>query len=385
LILLSVAAFFYFAQQSIITDDQDKPIIAQKKEPVRKSGKEQYLSHAEIIENWLTLRGTYSNGVAYNVTPPVQWNGKTGECIIWKVKIDLPGKSSPVVHKNQILITGAAKDKKVVSAYNFTTGKLLWTVNVNDHVKGASIKADNIKDTGYAASTMAADGKRMFAIFTTGEIICFSYKGEYIWSKHVNVSDNMYGHASSLITFENKLYVQLDKTTDSKLLVLNSVDGAIIKTIARTDMISWASPVIYNQKEKAPQIIVNANPYTVSYNPVSDTENWRAECLTGDVASSICYYNDRIYATNIRSCLFSLNASDGKIIWESCDPVCPDTSSPVATVKFLFMATAPGVVSCINTADGSILWEEEFNNIFYSSPILADNKIFLIITDFGGE
>ena len=53
------------------------------------------------------------------------------------------------------------------------------------------------------------------------------------------------------------------------------------------------------------------------------------------------------------------------------------------TEKFLFMATAPGVVSCISTTDGSILWEEEFNNIFYSSPILADNKIF--VTDMKGD
>jgi len=180
-----------------------------------------------------------------------------------------------------------------------------------------------------------------------------------------------------MMVFENKLYVQLDKKTNSKLLVLNTATGDTIKTIARNDMTSWASPVIFYQKGQEPQLIVNANPYTISYNLNSDTENWRTECLTGDVAPSIAYFKDRIFTTNTRDALFCLDASTGKIIWESYDPVLPDTASPVVTKDFLFMATAPGVVSCINTADGSILWEKEFHHLFYSSPILADNKIFV--------
>ncbi len=384
LILLVTALFFYSAQNGAISTSLDQQPLAQADPAAAKEVKEgQYLSHDEITASWLNLRGPYGNGVAYNATPPIEWNGETGQGIIWKSEIDLLGQSSPVVHKDQIFITGASKTEQAVYSFDYSTGRLLWRVNVHDHITtpGEKIKEKKLIDTGYAASTMASDGERVFAIFTTGEIICLSYTGEHVWSRAVNLSDNTYGHSSSLMVYEDMLYVQLDKKSDSKLLILKCENGEEVNSVARKDMISWSSPVLYIQPEKEPQIIINANPYTISYSPAG-TENWRRECVFGDVASSVCYFENRIYATNIRACLFSLDAMDGKIIWESCDPLCPDASSPVATKDFVFMATAPGVVSCISTADGSLLWEEEMEEMFYSSPILADNKIF--VTDRKG-
>jgi len=42
------------------------------------------------------------------------------------------------------------------------------------------------------------------------------------------------------------------------------------------------------------------------------------------------------------------------------------------------MATSYGVVVCYDAKTGEIKWESEYDNGFYSSPILVEGKIYLI-------
>ena len=48
------------------------------------------------------------------------------------------------------------------------------------------------------------------------------------------------------------------------------------------------------------------------------------------------------------------------------------------TKDYLFLATSYGVVVCHNAKTGDLIWEKEFSNGFYSSPILVDDKIYII-------
>jgi outer membrane protein assembly factor BamB len=55
----------------------------------------------------------------------------------------------------------------------------------------------------------------------------------------------------------------------------------------------------------------------------------------------------------------------------------PNTASPLSIDSLLFLATATGTVTCHDNRDGTILWTQEFDRGFYSSPIAAGNKVFL--------
>ena len=65
--------------------------------------------------------------------------------------------------------------------------------------------------TGYAAPTMATNGRFVAAIFATGELACLAMDGERIWAKQLEVPSNHYGHASSLICNDEWLFVQYDQ------------------------------------------------------------------------------------------------------------------------------------------------------------------------------
>jgi len=46
--------------------------------------------------------------------------------------------------------------------------------------------------------------------------------------------------------------------------------------------------------------------------------------------------------------------------------------------KYLFLVTSYGVVVCYDAKTGSKYWIKEFGNTIYSSPVLAEGKIYLM-------
>jgi outer membrane protein assembly factor BamB len=58
-------------------------------------------------------------------------------------------------------------------------------------------------------------------------------------------------------------------------------------------------------------------------------------------------------------------------------------SSPVATDKYLFLATGNGDVACYNAEKGDTAWTHYFQEPFYASPIIADEKVYYL--DRGGK
>jgi hypothetical protein len=56
-----------------------------------------YPSAEEISKNWPRFRGPGGLGISAYTNVPTNWNGKTGDGILWKQKVPLPGHNSPVL------------------------------------------------------------------------------------------------------------------------------------------------------------------------------------------------------------------------------------------------------------------------------------------------
>ncbi len=117
----------------------------------------------------------------------------------------MPGNNSPIVWKDRIFLTGANKERREVYCFDTSSGKLLWQKEA-PATPQSTAKAPKVNDdTGYASSTAATDGRRVFAIFANGDLAAFDFNGNLAWSKSLGIPDNAYGHASSLVTYKNLL------------------------------------------------------------------------------------------------------------------------------------------------------------------------------------
>ncbi|MCL2689873.1 MAG: PQQ-binding-like beta-propeller repeat protein, partial [Chitinispirillia bacterium] len=191
-------------------------------------------SNDRSAAQWANFRGPGGIGISSSETAPVNFNVETMEGVRWKTKVPLEGFNSPVIYDGRIFLTGATKDARQVFCFDVNDGKLLWTYDVK--VKGSENrplpKVD--RETGFAAPTVAADGKRVYAIFATGELVSLTVKGKHVWSRLLDIPDNHYGHSSSLIESNGLLFVQLDEYDKGKLLALNSRTGKTVWEAPRT-------------------------------------------------------------------------------------------------------------------------------------------------------
>jgi outer membrane protein assembly factor BamB len=322
------------------------------------------------------FRGNYSNGISRAQGIPVKWDLQSGKNIAWRTEIPLGGQSSPVINGNHIFITGANEQSRTLFCYDLFTGKLLWSVEAKNIPGSPAVVPKTSDDTGLASSTVSTNGKQVCAIFATGDLICTDMSGKVLWSKNLGVPDNHYGYASSLLILNNQLFIQYDNRNTHQLIALNTTNGNIIWSKERDEKITWSSPSIAYINKK-PVLVLMGNPDIVAYNAISGEQLWKVKCLTGEVGASACSSNGIVFGASEYAKLVALNGTDGALLWESMDYL-PEASSPVATATHVYVATSYGVVAAFDAKTGVLKKEHETNAEFYSSPMLAEGKIFLI-------
>ncbi|MGZ2371270.1 outer membrane protein assembly factor BamB family protein [Ancylomarina sp. YFZ004] len=350
-------------------------IVEAKKKPAAKKYTGQYPSKA-MMSNFPSFRGPGGNGIAYHKNVPTEWDGATGKNIKWKVTPELHAYNSPVIWGDKLFLSGADANKKQVYCYNRTSGKLLWTADINN-VAGSLASPEVTPDTGHAAATVSTDGTFVFSIFSNGDLVALDMNGKPVWSKNLGVPDNHYGHSSSLVVFEDKLIVQYDHKKSGKVMALSTKTGDEVWSTDRKVKVSWASPVVVQNGDRA-EVILAADPCVASYDALTGEELWKLDCITGEVGPSVAYANGIVFALNEYASLVAIKTgANPEVLWEAYDYL-SDVPSPIATDKYLFVVTSYGLVACYDAQSGELYWEHEFDNGFYASPILVDEKIYLL-------
>ena len=331
----------------------------------------------DLRNNWPSFRGAEGNGIAYQKNIPLYWNGETGENIVWKTPMPKPGFNSPIIWQDLIFLSGADKTGQEVYGINRQTGKIKWQASLND-IPGSPAKKPKVSgDTGYAAPSMVTDGQRVYVIFATGDIAALDFNGKQVWAKNLGKPDNHYGHSSSLQIYKNILLVQYDHNDGNYLIGLNVLNGVELYRTERDVQISWASPLLIDSEDEA-QLILNSNPFVISYNPQNGKELWRVECMDGEVGPSPAYADGIVYVVNEFAILAAISLEgQPEVIWDYEDDL-SEVASLLATPEYLIMATSFGPVTCFNAKTGEVYWMHEFEEGFYSSPMLAGGHVYLM-------
>ena len=331
----------------------------------------------DFKKNQAVFRGYMGLGVSYHKNIPVSWNGSTGENIKWKVATSKRGYSTPVIWGDHIFISGGDSQSRIVACYNRHTGQLVWEKEVKD-IPGSPASPPRVtEDTGLAAPTMAVDGKRVYAIFATGNVVAFDLAGNKVWGRNLGVPNNHYGHSSSLQIWEAKLIIQYDTNTKGRMLALNTSTGESIWDVERPVHISWASPALIEVDGKI-QIVTTSDPFVMGHDLQTGAELWRVEAMMGEVGPSVAYEDGLVFATNEYARLVAVEPKpDTEYTWED-DEYLAEAASPVAHNGLLYLATSYGVLVCYDAKTGEKQWEKEFDEGFYSSPMIADGKLYII-------
>ncbi len=356
------------------------------------SGKSSFPTQKEIKAVWPRFRGPGGLGISQDMETPSSWNGSEPGAgkLLWKSGIPFPGHSSPVVWGDRVFISGYdVKDHLGhIICYHLQTGSCMWDRCVAMERDDEFAPPEPLFDEALgAASTMAVDGRRAYAIFANGDLAACDFEGNLAWSRHLGVPRNSYGHASSLAMFKSLLFVQYDQGKAegdrfiSKLYAFHGESGDVAWEADRPVLDSWTSPIVI-ETGSGPQLITVGTPWYIAYDPTSGKEIWKVYMEGGDLAPSPVFAAGLLFALvpNYDMCAIRIDGTgdvtNSHIAWISDENI-PDVASPVANDELLFLL-CNGLLTCCESRTGRKLWEHEFDSDFESSPTLVRDKLYLL-------
>jgi outer membrane protein assembly factor BamB len=229
--------------------------------------------------------------------------------------------------------------------------------------------------TGLAAPTPVTDGRRVYAVFPTGEVAAFDLSGKQVWARNIGPLENTYGFAASPTLYQDRLILQLDlgDSTQSRMLALDTRTGRELWKTPRPTGSGWASPVVAEFHGRL-QLITCGNPFVIGYDPADGKELWRIKALEGDIAPSPIVVGDRIIA--ISSSVFALKPGVSDPAWQFDDSV-PDIASAVSDGRHVYLLGPGGSLNCVDAQTGKAIWSQELDGRFSASPVIVEKTLLL--------
>jgi outer membrane protein assembly factor BamB len=243
------------------------------------------VSASAQAENWPQWRGPRSDAVSREKNVPTAWS-KT-ENVAWRLALPGPAGSTPVVWDDRIYLTSTAGESKQDLALLCvsTDGKILWQQVV------ASGSKDLRGDEGnFASPSPATDGQRVWCLFGTGDVACFTKDGKQVWK--FNVEDRygklniQFGLASTPVLDRGRLYLQIihgnmrTKDQEARVVCLDAATGNEIWQVGRPSdgtfecKHSYASPTIYRDDSRE-FLLTHGQDYIIAHDLGDGRELWR--------------------------------------------------------------------------------------------------------------
>ncbi|HEV7384526.1 MAG TPA: PQQ-binding-like beta-propeller repeat protein, partial [Phenylobacterium sp.] len=228
--------------------------------------------------DWNQFRGPGGSGVSDETGLPVKWSvGKDKqENVRWVA--DLPGRgvSGAVVGGGRVFVTACdwPQQKHLwVLCFDEATGKKLWqrtvlsTGGTQCHPK-----------TCMAAPTPVTDGKNVYALFATADLVAYDADGNLLWYRSL-VGDypkitNQVGMAASPILARDMLVVPMDNPGDAFLAGIDLKTGQNRWKAERPRDINWVTPILRPRGAAGEEVIFQGTDELVAYELSSGKRAW---------------------------------------------------------------------------------------------------------------
>ena len=369
-------------------------------------------------QNWPAFRGTNASGVAEGAKPPITWDVEKSTNVLWRTAIPGLGHASPIVWDNQIyLITAISADTKagfiakdrgislsndtaphvwMIYALDKQSGKILWSDKAYEGVPRAK---RHVKAT-QANSTPVTDGRYVVALFGSEGLACYDTKGKLLWKQDLGVlnpglwddKESSWGHSSSPVIYRDLVIIQADGHKQSFIAAFNLKDGKQAWRVERNEITSWATPTIYQGKDRV-ELIANGGRFIRGYDPLTGKELWRFSdndtqvkmqaplvahdliYITGGYPPGRAMYAFRPGATGDIS-LKSGEDRNAFLAWSSSKGS-PYTPTPIIYGDLMYALSDNGVFSAYDAKTGEVVYQQRLPSSFSASPVAADGRLYL--------
>ncbi len=349
--------------------------------------------------DWPRFRGPNGSAVSSETGLPTTWS--ESENLAWKVELPGPGSSSPIVSGNRVFVTcysgygargtAAGNQGKLVRrllCIDLENGKLLWQKSVKAVLPEDPYEGQ-LTEHGYATSTPAADGERVFVFFGKSGVHAFDFEGKPLWQQNVGTGSAImgWGSAASPLLYQNLVIVNANAENES-IVALDKKDGRQVwKAKADGYAGSWSTPVLVETAQGKQELVVHMPDEIWALSPASGGVLWYCSGVRGSATTSLIAGEGVVYAVGGGpggSGAIAVRAggkgdvSTTGVLWRhSAGSYVP---SPVLVGGHLYWADDRGTVFCLKADTGKQVYRQRLEGAHgvYASAVAADGKLYVV-------
>jgi len=187
------------------------------------------LVHSTLsLANWPDWRGPSGDGRSDATGLPLEWSETKN--IVWKTAIHDLGYSSPVVWGDQVWLTTATRDGKILYAVcvDLDSGRVVYDIEVFRPEKPQRIHRYN----SYATPSPVIEEGFVYVHYGTHGTACINTRtGRVVWRRDDLNCDHMQGPVSSPVLYEDLLIFPLEGTD---VQFVTTVPGSCTKALNRS-------------------------------------------------------------------------------------------------------------------------------------------------------
>jgi outer membrane protein assembly factor BamB len=232
---------------------------------------------------WLRFRGPNGSGV--DDSHPLPGELGADKSPVWKTAIP-KGKSSPVVTRTHIFLTGHQDGKLLTFALDRKSGRILWT---REAPANRDEKRNALNDP--AAPSAVSDGSNLYVFFAGYGLLSYTASGEERWRFPMGPFSNFHGMGASPILANGKAIMICDQDRDAFLIAVDRNTGKQAWKVARPEMVhSFSTPSVHGN-----EVIVPGSYRMTSYRVDNGELLWKVDGLTYQVKSVAVIDGDALY------------------------------------------------------------------------------------------
>ncbi|QXD23540.1 PQQ-binding-like beta-propeller repeat protein [Opitutia bacterium ISCC 51] len=376
-----------------------------------------------VSANWPQFRGSDGRSIADGQTLP---SSIDPEKPLWKTALPT-GHSSPVVWGDTIFLTGFEDMQLIMLCVSRSNGEVLWSLL--RPLK--ELQRYSHEDSSPSVPTPSTDGERVAFLFGDYGLITTDLDGKVIWEKQFIPASYEFGYGASPTLIDGKLLINCDGGIRSGLMCLDFESGKEIWFAERSGkIISYASPFVWEDNGTT-NILQAGTAQLGSYNLEDGKFLWEVDNLPVFVCTTPTADERGVYfgawttgnvdgSTRVRSTfpedfpLTDEQASDpeaffarfdsnqdrkisreelppsrmreafnyldtnasGLVDFEELAPSFIDDDPETKFGRNVFVSIKPGGRG--NITDTHVNWEKRKNIPYVSSPLLYQNRLYLV-------
>jgi len=261
-------------------------------------------------------------------------------------------------------------------------GEIVWSKAVPSRLPDESRNRDN---HGYATSTPATDGERLYVFFGKTGVFAFDLDGRQLWQADVGSKTSGWGSAASPIVHGDLVVVNASVESGS-LVALDKRTGKERWRAAGIKE-SWNTPILTTAANGRTELVVAIFGKVLAFDPASGNRLWSCNTDIGwYMVPSLVAHKGIVYCIGGRGTGGSLAVRTGgrgdvtatHRLWAKRKG--SNVPSPVYHDGHLYYARDGGEACCADATTGRLVYEEKLPRAgrIYASPVLAGGRLYYV-------